>query len=248
MKCRNCGKENANGDIYCIYCGSKLENDPVEAENAVTKNVTAKNAPITTESVITGKVSERRSVQSILEEYLPQLSKTAGDRGGFVIAPNVDMENCRQKSEELLKDVFPFSKKRAREECEIVMKSIRENGETIQGVFVSGFSKLQYIPAVWFFSDRAVYAYWNNYSAWYLMNSGGKKKHVSGCRCRYDAIDEVSCKPTKLSEGLGGFGTEKVSCSLVNSAELFEFAFEEKYIREDQLIEMIRLLKDSQGG
>ena len=143
MKCRNCGKENANGDIYCIYCGSKLENDPVEAENAVTKNVTAKNAPITTESVITGKVSERRSVQSILEEYLPQLSKTAGDRGGFVIAPNVDMENCRQKSEELLKDVFPFSKKRAREECEIVMKSIRENGETIQGVFVSGFSKWQ---------------------------------------------------------------------------------------------------------
>ena len=67
MKCWNCGKENTEDDVFCIYCGSKLKKDPV----------------------ITDSVSEKRSVQSILEEYLPQLSKSADNGGGFAAAPGI---------------------------------------------------------------------------------------------------------------------------------------------------------------
>lgn len=221
MKCWNCGKENADDDIFCIYCGSKLAQEPI----------------------ITEKVSEKRSVRNILEEYLPQLSEAAGSRGGFVITPNVDNENCLQKCEELMKDVLPGGKKLTRERGKMAIKSICENGETIQGVFVSSYNKLNYYPAVWFFSDRALYAFWHGQTAWYLQSSGKRKKTVWGCRCRYDAIDKVSVMPAKVSEGFGGLGTNKVSCSLLNSTDLFEFAFEKKYIREDKLLEMIGLLK-----
>ena len=223
MKCRKCGKENSNNDIYCIYCGSKLENNPVAGKNNVTKNV-----------------SGRLSVQSILEEYLPQLSKTVGERGGFAVLPGINNENCPQIIEDLMKDGLPGWKKTIRELSETAIKSICENGETIQGVFVTGFSKLNHLPAVWIFSDRAVYAFWAGYSAGYLRNSGNKKKFIPDCKCWYDTIDNVSVKPTKLGEGISGLGANKVSCSLLNSADLFEFAFEKKYIQEDKLLEMIR--------
>ena len=223
MKCWKCGKENAEDDIFCIYCGSKLKEDQTKTETG----------------------PEERSVQSILEEYLPQLSQTPDDRGGFVIAPNIGSENCQQRCGELLKDALPGCKNLMRENSEKVIKSISENGETLQGVYATGFSKLNYMPAVWFFSDRALYAFWNGQPAWYLMNSGKKKKCVRDCKCRYDAIDRVSVIPTNLSEGYGGlWGTSKVSCSLLNNTNLFEFAFENKYIREDKLVEMIMLLKN----
>lgn len=231
MRCRKCGKENANDDIYCIYCGSKLESAPVISKTVIPENAKA------------GTVSKKRSVKSILEEYLPQLSKTEEKRGGFAILPGVNNENCPQIIEDLLKDALPGGKKTIRERSEMVKKSIYENGETIQGVFVTGFSKLNYLPAIWIFSDRAIYAFWAGQSAGYLRNSGNKKKFTLDCKCWYDTIDEVSVIPAKPGVGISGLGANKVSCSLLNSADLFEFAFEKKYIQEDKLLEMIRLLK-----
>ena len=221
MKCWNCGKENTEDDVFCIYCGSKLKKDPV----------------------ITESVSEKRSVQSILEEYLPQLSKSADNGGGFAAAPGINTENCAQICEGFLERGHKGWKKTIRDESEKVIQSICENGETLQGVFVTGYSKLNYMPAVWFFSDRALYAFWTGQPARYLMNSGNKKKSVLDCKCRYDAIDRVSVLPAKMTDGFGGLGTSKVSCSLLNNMDLFEFAFEKKYIREDKLLEMIGLLK-----
>ena len=98
------------------------------------------------------------------------------------------------------------------------------------------------MPTVLIFSDRALYAFWNNAAAWYLRDSGGKKKFVYGCKCRYDAIDKVSVLPSKVGEGVTGLGTGKVSCSLRNSEELFQFTFEKKYIHGEALAEMVRLL------
>lgn len=117
-----------------------------------------------------------------------------------------------------------------------------KNGEKIQGMFVSGYSKLKYWPTVLFFSDQALYAFWNSFPSWYLPASGDKKKYVIDCKCRYDAINRVSVIPTKLGEGLSGFGMSKVSCSLLNSTNLFEFSFDSHYIQEDKLAEMVVLL------
>lgn len=214
MKCWKCGRENADDDIFCIYCGSELRQARQNANAA----------------------SEKRSVQSILEEYLPQLPKQAASEGKFIIAPNIDNGNCQQVFDEMLKFLVH------RKNRELVINSIYENGEKIQGMFVSGYSKLKYLPTVLIFSDQALYAFWNMFPSWYLPASGDKKKFVIDCKCRYDAIDRVSVIPTKLGEGLSGFGMSKVSCSLLNSTNLFEFSFDSHYIQEDKLAEMVVLL------
>ena len=229
MKCPKCGKENANDDIFCIYCGAKLNPG---AGNPGTSDPGADR---------TEPAREKREVSDILTEFLPRLAAREEYKGKFVIAPNIDNENCRQVVGELL-DVGFLGTKGLRECGETAIESILECGERIQGAYVSGFGKLNYMPTVLIFSDRALYAFWNNAAAWYLRDSGGKKKFVYGCKCRYDAIDKVSVLPSKVGEGVTGLGTGKVSCSLRNSEELFQFTFEKKYIHGEALAEMVRLL------
>lgn len=243
MKCLRCGKENANDEIFCIYCGIKLKK--IQA-NPVDRNP--------------GAMREDRRVQNILAEYLPQLGEPAGNGGKFVAAPDIDDGNCEQIFDELLSVGILGQKNGMRRNGEAAIKSIRENRESIQGIFVSGYNKLNYLPTVLIFSDRALYAFWNNFGGWYMQDSlngkgsaaghaaRSKRKFVFDCKCRYDAIERVSVLPTKVGEGVAGIGTSKVSCALLNSADLFEFAFEKKYIREDKLTEMISLLAGVSGG
>ena len=243
MKCPNCGKENTNDDIFCIYCGATLIQSlkPNDTDHvSVSDNSPVKNLVRSIER------QGGSSVRNILEEYLPQISSPEAKNSSYVIAPDVGVENSRQKIAELMEGSFliPTWRKQFNKEIDSILDSIVKNGETIQGVYHSGHSKLSFpMGALMIFTDRALYIQGPNpnMSSWYRKT--GKRLEVNP-KCWYSTVDQVSAVPLPISEGIAP-GCNKVTCTLEDSSEQFEFLFEKKYYDKEKLVEMIQLLANN---
>lgn len=238
-----------------------FENDVRKLKEKLEKELNRKPKSAQEAGNRTDNTSKKRTVRSILEEYLPLVLSSEAKGSGYAIAPRINNDNYQQVLDGLMDGAFIINAARTlyQSHLDAIRKSIVENGEKVQGILFCRYSKLTYPPGmVLIFSDRAMYVREPIHGSWYADGNSCFSKSNYGMnrmdqKCLYQSFNQVSIINVPI--WTGGYGHKAVECSLTERSlmttsqlptDRFIFLFNTKLFNEDKLVEMIRLLSKAE--
>ena len=238
-----------------------FENEVRELKEKLEKELNRKPKSVQEAGDRKDNTSKKRTVRSILEEYLPLVLSSEAKGSGYAIAPRINNDNYQQVLDGMMDGSFLTNKNRTlyQSYLETIRKSIVENGEKVQGILFCRYSKLTIPPGiVLVFSDRAMYVREPIHGSWYADGNSCFSKSNDGWnrmdqKCQYQSFNQVSIINVPI--WTGGYGHKAVECSLTERSfmttsqlptDRFIFLFNTKLFNEDKLVEMIRLLSKAE--